>query len=590
MKIIHISDPVPLMDVPIECPVHVFTQFFLHRDAVRRQEIQACLQRNYDNPCITHIHLLNEKIYTTEELGVQEGRKSSCMHDLNSGTSEARAGVLGVQGSDSTKKIIQTNLGRRLKFRDVFQYVREHNLQGYIVLTNADIFFNETLSNLYQSPLAVNKSVLVQLRYEYRGQTDLSQCPIFGPRFDSQDTWCFHTNFFVSSYQERAFDFEFGQPGCDNKLLYLLLVLGYRIYNHPAFLATFHNHCQVARDYSNKNVISLPWAAICPYGYSPWHLPPSLGINMQQIKQQNQALWFSDNRVLHDYIQQRLLEHRPFLVPRIAGIENNVAVFAATVSSPNHPLYSAIQRLVPAMKNNAGIYIPSWSSIVEYSQRYLGAFTNCDLYFGWDVQGNYLGHIAQSHESLKQHLRNQSGGSKRMIWSLCLDIFHYIYNQPWTWALKGKRILVVSAFEESILEKIPKRHLLWGDSGIDLFPDCTFVTIKPPMTQADEPSLVFTEELAAFYTRLDGLRDTYDVALVSAGGYGNIICNYIYTQHGKSSVYVGGVLQMYFGILGGRWLKERPDVLRLFLNEHWSRPKINERPQGCDKVEGSCYW
>ena len=59
---------------------------------------------------------------------------------------------------------------------------------------------------------------------------------------------------------------------------------------------------------------------------------------------------------------------------------------------------------------------------------------------------------------------------------------------------------------------------------------------------------------------------------------------------GKSSIYVGGVLQMYFGVYGNRWLKERSDVLRLFMNKHWTRPKEEEQPDGFKKVEGSCYW
>jgi hypothetical protein len=36
---------------------------------------------------------------------------------------------------------------------------------------------------------------------------------------------------------------------------------------------------------------------------------------------------------------------------------------------------------------------------------------------------------------------------------------------------------------------------------------------------------------------------------------------------------------MLFGVLGARWLKETPDAVRLYLNEHWSRPKESERPR-----------
>jgi hypothetical protein len=95
--------------------------------------------------------------------------------------------------------------------------------------------------------------------------------------------------------------------------------------------------------------------------------------------------------------------------------------------------------------------------------------------------------------------------------------------------------------------------------------------------------------LNEFTKELDKIKDDYDVALVSCGGYGNLVCNHIYNS-GKSAIYVGGTLQMYFGILGSRWLRERSDILRMFLNEHWSRPKESEKPPGHQAIEKSCYW
>ena len=83
--------------------------------------------------------------------------------------------------------------------------------------------------------------------------------------------------------------------------------------------------------------------------------------------------------------------------------------------------------------------------------------------------------------------------------------------------------------------------------------------------------------------------DTFDIALVSCGGYANPICSFIY-EKGKSAIYVGGVLQMYFGIYGSRWLKERPEIIKLFSNKHWIRPDINERPINNETIEDGCYW
>ena len=165
------------------------------------------------------------------------------------------------------------------------------------------------------------------------------------------------------------------------------------------------------------------------------------------------------------------------------------------------------------------------------------------------------------------------------------DIFHYIHN-PWTHALGGKRILIVSAFADLIKTKIPTRDRIYG---IDLFPNCEFVFITPPQTQADEPSDEFNVELERFRLRVEQIKDSFDVALVSCGGYGNLVCSFIHDMK-KSAIYVGGVLQMYFGIYGNRWLTERPDIMKLFKNEHWTRPPPNFRPKNHGKVEGGCYW
>ena len=113
--------------------------------------------------------------------------------------------------------------------------------------------------------------------------------------------------------------------------------------------------------------------------------------------------------------------------------------------------------------------------------------------------------------------------------------------------------------------------------------------MKPSQTQGDCVSEEFDIELDKFIEKIEEIKDDFDIALCSCGGYGNLVCSKIF-DIGKSSIYVGGVLQMFFGVYGTRWLKERPDVLRLFMNKHWTRPKEEEQPDGFKKVEGSCYW
>lgn len=522
---------------------HLFTQFFIHKDNTRYQEIKKCLRKNVDNPHITTIYLLNERIYTGEELGLY------------------------------SSKIIQVNIGNRLKYQDVFKYISENSIKGYHILANSDILFDNSISNLVSTDIHMEKKMFALLRYEYNSQ-NISLSKLFGPRFDSQDTWIFHSNFPIAGSSLKMFKFQFGQPGCDNKMLYLMKILAYEIYNDPLFIKTYHYHSATGRDYTSKDVIKDPWAVSIPYGVNLLH-PYSLGIDLKREHNQTrgfQDMQFEDNNKICDYITQKLVNSQNFIIPRISGIENNIAVFAKIgrdkISIPPD-IMDYFKNMVPVMKNNMGIKLSSIASIMKYSDMYLKAFDNADMYCGWESQGNYILYIAQSHAYMKNAYKN-----KQIVWAYALDIFHYIYGKPWTHALRGKRILIISPFESRILEKIPIRSKIYQKDGpdaaqhIDLFPGCEILTITPPQTQADKQSREFDVELVDFFKRVDALGDTYDIALVSAGGYENLICNHIY-ESGKSSVCVGDVLQMYFGIIGNQWLQERPDIVRMFMNKHW---------------------
>ena len=174
---------------------------------------------------------------------------------------------------------------------------------------------------------------------------------------------------------------------------------------------------------------------------------------------------------------------------------------------------------------------------------------------------------------------------KPMAWARALDAFNYIHSNAWTTALRGKRILVISAFGDSIREKIGKAIY-----PVELFPDCSFVFIKPPQMQGENLSLEWYRELEQWYKLLDTYKGEYDVALVSCGGTGNIVCNHIYENHQKSAIYIGGVLSTYFGVYNQRMLSENKYAVAAYLNQHWSRPKVSERPAGFKGIEGGCYF
>jgi hypothetical protein len=553
-----ISEPATKLPKKSKEETHLFMQFYVDANPKRQAEIRACLYKNLENPFVRKVHLLNERLYTNKELGVKSA------------------------------KIVQTVIGSRLKYGDIFRYVNQNNIQGYIIIANSDILFDATLENLFYSDISLSKKVFAQLRYEYN-PIDPSISRLFGPRYDSQDVWIFHSNFVLNQKQTKLLDFPMGKPGCDNRLIYILSILGYTIINDPAFIRTLHYHSSQQRNYTAKDAIKEPYGLVVPNGHSFQNCANVFGL--QDVYSDISTMpKFSDNDTMYNYILSKFAKHESFIIPRVAGFENDFAyigdVWAKTGNITDKSISFLKDRLHP-FANNAGIYVRNQQEIMEYARKYQSAFEHCELYTGWEPHGGYYRHIPLSHDYITTTYAN-----KQLVWTTALNIFYYIYSNPWTRALRGKRILIVSAFADSILEKIPFREKIYD--GVDLFPECTFIAIRPPQTQGDYYNGMgdkeyFGDHLTKFTTELDKIRELYDVALVSCGGYGNLVCNHIF-ESGKSAIYVGGVLQMYFGIMGSRWLKDEPDVVRLFLNEYWTRPKEQERPSGYKGIENGCYW
>tara|TARA_Y100000389_G_scaffold198035_2_gene233795 strand:- start:13 stop:1788 length:1776 start_codon:yes stop_codon:yes gene_type:complete len=527
----------------------LITQYYESSNSDRQNEILFCLKKNLENPLIDLIYIITEKEY-----------------DLN---------CIGIKNIN--EKIIQINIGKRMKYTDVFDLVENYNLKGYILVANSDIFFDKSLKNIFKSGLSSQKKVYCQLRFEYT-DNNLYKCKVFGPRGDSQDSWLFHSNFNIEKSKRKIFNFELGIPACDNHINYIFSILGYAVHNEPYFIRTFHNHKSDFRTYNGETKkVSKPWLRVQPVVHEyidEWIKP-------------NENWWrfniVEENNRLGEYLKNKIISGTNFILPRIAGIENNFAELGICLlqNQITDQQMDYINRGLFTMKNNAGIKISNTESIVKYAKMYLQAFEFCDTYFEWEPWGDVYRYILTSHNFI-----NLNFGNKKQFWAFTLDIFHNIYNVPWTQSLKGKRLLIVSPFIESMKQKV---DILPEIYGTNLFPECSFVFIKPPQTQGECESEEFDIELEQFMKEIERIKDDFDIALCSCGGYGNLVCAEIY-KLGKSAIYVGGVLQMYFGIYGNRWLKERPDILRLFMNKHWTRPKEEECPNGHKKVEGGCYW
>ena len=204
-------------------PIILIQQYYLNDSEERQAELKFCLKKNLENKYISHIYLLNEKIYTLQELGLDN--------------------------DSSYNKLTQINISKRLTFKDAFQFIKTNNINGYCVISNSDIFFNDTINQLKFSYLHKEKCCLGLTRYEYVDDDNYYINNIFVNNGWSQDTWILHTNSIVKElYELDIFDFNLGTPGCDNKILYLLYRLNFNLINCPTLINIFHYH--------NTNIIN----------------------------------------------------------------------------------------------------------------------------------------------------------------------------------------------------------------------------------------------------------------------------------------------------------------------------------------------
>lgn len=163
---------------------------------------------------------------------------------------------------------------------------------------------------------------------------------------------------------------------------------------------------------------------------------------------------------------------------------------------------------------------------------------------------------------------------------------YYVKEEtPWSYALKGKKVLVIHPFEESICKQYARRQEIWGERLA--LPEFELQTIKAVQTMADQEDDRFHDWFEALtYMVEECSKREFDIALIGCGAYGMPLAAEI-KRMGKGAIHLGGALQILFGIKGNRW-DDHP-VISQFYNDAWIRP-MEQPPKGGERVEGACYW
>ena len=213
----------PRLASPAKKPqVYLIQQYYKPQQAQRAKEIDLCLKLNAICPVIDRIVLLTEKAW---DIPVK------------------------------SDKISQVVISHRLKYADVFSYILSSIPSGSIVLFgNADIFVKSDFAAIHRIDMAKTFIGLVRWDVDMRGEAKIFMDGKGQPRKDTQDLWAVRAED-VTEELVAATDFEFGKPGCDNKIAAIMNRAGFYCCNPGLDLRSYHLHNSGFRAYDENDRI-----------------------------------------------------------------------------------------------------------------------------------------------------------------------------------------------------------------------------------------------------------------------------------------------------------------------------------------------
>lgn len=183
-----------------------------------------------------------------------------------------------------------------------------------------------------------------------------------------------------------------------------------------------------------------------------------------------------------------------------------------------------------------------------------------------------------------------SYGNKQLKTTYLLDLEPWSSpEKPWSAALKGKKVLVIHPFKETIERQYKRREEIFP--GTDILPKFELITLKAVQTVAGEEDNRFSTWFDALeWMYQEAIKIDFDVAIIGCGAYGFPLAAKL-KQAGKQAIHLAGATQLLFGIKGKRWEENTAFAyVQKFFNDAWVYPSDEDKPKAANKVEGGCYW
>ena len=194
----------------------LITMLYNEKNPKRVQEYITCLEKNLAHDRIDTIHVFYD---TSNDYG-----NNAMLKYLKS------------------KEVVITYIEGRATYQDCFNLANERYPYSRIIISNADIYFNDTLKLLDDYNLT--DKFLALTRWDVKRDCCIKPFTPFGSY--SQDTWIFESPI-------RKFNgptIQLGTPGCDNKIAFQAHKSGLKVTNPCKTIQCCHVHLSGIRNYN----------------------------------------------------------------------------------------------------------------------------------------------------------------------------------------------------------------------------------------------------------------------------------------------------------------------------------------------------
>jgi hypothetical protein len=305
-------------------------------------------------------------------------------------------------------------------------------------------------------------------------------------------------------------------------------------------------------------------------------------LNRRRLLKRDPVVDDYDGRAISDiaagnsFVSDHVQNGRPLAAGKVGDTEMEVLVKYERADRDPERFFRSISEghELELLYLNCGVFPKRQDVLMSWAERYLDSLAQVDLLGVW--------HNAGEREIVAKYAPQATLTGIRALEP-------YYHDRPWSSALAGKNVAVVTPFARTIADQYARYR------GADLFPDKPSVlpdfeltVVRAPFSAGLQPPVH-----QDWHAALDDLQQSiravsFDVCLIGAGAWSLPLCSFIRERLGRPALHLGGALQILFGVRGKRW--DRHPVIKLLFNDNWTRPLPDETPRRQWRNDGGAYW